>query len=81
MKNILCLFVCVIIGCSSPPVDNIKYTRSNSGIKLVITHSNRYNSLDVEINNLQDANNYKDRLQKIIKELERFEDEARIMEK
>ena len=67
------------LGCASG--DEVAYTRNNKEMRLKITHRNNGNFCSVEITNLEEAKNYKARLQKLIKEIEDFENELSIREK
>lgn len=81
MKKLILLIAIFITGCSCSTEDEIKYTRSNSEATLVIIHRNCGNFLKVEIKNAEEARKYKERLQKLIREIEKYEDDVRVMEK
>jgi len=80
MKKFTFLLV-FVAGCACSTDDEVKYTRSSSEAKLVITHRNNCSSFNVEIKNADEAKKYKERLQKLVKEIERYEEDVRILEK
>lgn len=82
MKRLFLLLVLLCTGCGvAVNGDEVAYTRSNDNMKLAITHRHNGGSLQVRIENAEDAKRYKERLAKLIKEIERFEDELSIREK
>lgn len=82
MKRVFLLFVLLCTGCGvAVNGDDVAYTRSNDDMKLAITHRHAGGSLKINIDNAEDAKRYKERLAKLIKEIEKFEDELSIREK
>lgn len=75
MKKFILIFVILVLGCSRN--DQIEFTRTEKTVKLKITHSAQI----YEIKTAEEAKFHKDKLQKIIKEIENFEYELSIMEK
>ena len=82
MKKLLFSLVCLsFIGCANPNRDTFVFTRNASEIKLQIWQHHNSNSITVEIKNAEEAKAYKERLKKIIKEIETYEEQLSIYEK
>ncbi len=67
-------------GCDTP-TDEVTYTRNNQEMSLKITHRSNGSSCTVTIKNADDARKYRERLEKLTKEIENFEKELSIREK
>jgi hypothetical protein len=81
MKKLLFALV-LVAGCSSSlPTNEVQVTRTDTELKLKITHRNNGNSCNVELTNMEQAEKYKKRLQKLIEDIEDFEKELSIREK
>lgn len=81
MKKLLFAFVILLAGCAAPQEEITTYISSNNTVKLKIRHANGGNSVTVEINNVKEAKDYKERMQKIVRAIEDFEKELSIREK
>jgi helix-turn-helix protein len=81
MKKVLFISLVLLAGCTGPTEEITTYVNSNNTVKLKIRHAHNGNSITVEINNAEEARQYKDRMQKIIRYLEDFEKELSIREK
>ncbi len=81
MKKLLLIlpFLC-LLGCDSP-TDEVSYTRNNTEMSLKITHRNMGNSCSITLKTGDDARKYRERLEKLMKEIESFERELEIREK
>lgn len=76
MKKLILLPIFFLFGCDPQPKNEITRTRSDGENKLTIIHRNYGNTTTVYIKNAEDAKQYKERLQQIIKDIEEYEREA-----
>jgi len=81
MKKFFFVIALFLVGCT-PAGDEISYTRSTNETKLKITQrANSGASISVELTNAKEAREYRERLQRLIKEIEDYEKELSIREK
>lgn len=80
MKRYIFLLL-FLVGCT-PAGDEISYTRSTNETKLKITQRNPNGaSISVEVSNAKEAREYRERLLRLVKEIEDYEKELSIREK
>lgn len=77
---LLALPVLLLLGCDTS-TDEVSYTRTNQEMSLKITHRVNGNSVTITMKSAADAKAYRERLEKLIKEIESFEKELSIREK
>lgn len=78
MKRLMLLsfvWTAFLFGCDPQPKNEITRTRSDGENKLTIVHRNYGNTTTIYIKNAEDAKQYKERLQQIIKDIEEYERE------
>ncbi len=81
MKKLLFVVAALaILGCDGPS-DEVHYTRSGNDVRLKIVHRNNGNSCSIELKTMQEAEQYKIRLQKLVKEIDDYEKELTNREK
>lgn len=73
----LCLFA---VGCENGH-DEVTYTRSSNETSLKISHRCNGSTINVTVKNAEEARKYRERLQRLVKEIEDFEKELSIREK
>ncbi len=69
------LWTVFLFGCDPQPKNEIIRTRGDTENKLTITHKNLGSSCTVYIKNAEEAKQYKERLQQLLKEIEEYERE------
>lgn len=79
MKKLFLILLLFLVGCANQ--DEVTYTRNNQEMTLTIKHYNEGRCSVVVIKNAEQARNYKERLKKLLKEIEDFEKELSIKEK
>jgi hypothetical protein len=80
MRKLLLFFALFVAGCTYN--DEITYTRSDKEIVLKITQRSPAGSaISIELRTHADAQAYRERLERIMKELDDFERELTIKEK
>lgn len=81
MKKVIFILAIFLMGCQVSPTQEVIYTRNDEEVSLKITHRGGGNFCTITLKNAEDARKYKERVQRLIREIEDFEKELSIREK
>jgi hypothetical protein len=83
MKRLIFALVLFTIGCSDYSSREIKviYASRDDGLSMIVTHRAGHDSVSILLTTIDETKKYRERLQKVIKDLDNFEQELTIKEK
>lgn len=81
MKKVVFILAIFLIGCQPSPTQEIIYTRNDEEVSLKIIHRGGGSVCTITLKDAESARKYKERLQRLVREIEDFEKELSIREK